>query len=287
MEKIIKNYRHNAALRASFNELAEATFGLNFENWYQNGFWGNSYQPYSVVLDGKVVANVSLNRTDMLIGGQRKRLYQLGTVMTAENYRNRGYIRAIMEEIEKDTADADGVYLFANDSVLEFYPKFGFVCGEEYVYSRAVEQTGACRMRKMPMKNAAQWSELCRAMERNAFCTACEMVDNPGLIFFYVSQFMQECVFYEEELDAWVIAEQDGEELLIHNVFSPGAVSLENVIGAFGGGIKRVTLGFAPADTAGFECRALKEENCTFFVKGDAFRGFGEKKLRIPSLSHA
>ena len=31
--EIIKNYRHNEALRRSFNALAEKTFGLNFENW--------------------------------------------------------------------------------------------------------------------------------------------------------------------------------------------------------------------------------------------------------------
>ena len=30
---IEKNYRNNDALRASFNRLAEKTFGLKFENW--------------------------------------------------------------------------------------------------------------------------------------------------------------------------------------------------------------------------------------------------------------
>ncbi len=33
MYKIVKNYRDNDALRHSFNELAEKTFGLNFEDW--------------------------------------------------------------------------------------------------------------------------------------------------------------------------------------------------------------------------------------------------------------
>ena len=37
--RIIKHYREDAALRKSFNELAEATFGLNFENWYRMGYW--------------------------------------------------------------------------------------------------------------------------------------------------------------------------------------------------------------------------------------------------------
>lgn len=126
MERIVKDYRDDPARRASFNALASATFGLNFEGWYRNGFWGDAYNPYSVEKDGRIVANVSLNRTAMIIGGVRRQLYQLGTVMTDPAYRNRGYIRAIMAEIDRDIADADGVYLFANDSVLEFYPRFGF-----------------------------------------------------------------------------------------------------------------------------------------------------------------
>ena len=54
MVQILKGYRHDAALRASFNALAEKTFGLNFEGWYQNGFWGDNYNPYSVFMDGKI-----------------------------------------------------------------------------------------------------------------------------------------------------------------------------------------------------------------------------------------
>ena len=38
------NYRDNEALRNSFNELAGKIFGgLNFENWYRNGFWKDNY----------------------------------------------------------------------------------------------------------------------------------------------------------------------------------------------------------------------------------------------------
>lgn len=61
-------------------------FGLNFESWYQNGFRGKNYDPYSVVVDGQVAANVSVNRTDMIIGGERKHPIQLGTVMTGESH---------------------------------------------------------------------------------------------------------------------------------------------------------------------------------------------------------
>lgn len=284
---IRKHYEKDPALRQSFNALAEETFGLNFENWYQSGFWQGDYVPYSLILDGQVVANVSLNRTDMVIHGEEKRLYQLGTVMTRQGYRGRGYIRSIMAEIEKDIADADGVYLFANDSVLSFYPKFGFQKAREYVYSKDLAQAGTCRMEQMPMACPRQWHSLQRAMEASTFPAACQMVHNPGLIFFYVTQFMQECVYYCPDLNTWVIGEIEDGALTLHCVFTHEAVSLEDVLAAFGSRIRSVTLGFTPENPAGYTCRELREEDTTFFVKGQAFRDFSQQRLRIPSLSHA
>jgi len=285
--QIIKHYYRDDTLRQSFNALAEDTFGLNFENWYRNGFWNNCYDPYSVVEDGRVVANVSVNRTDLMMDGQLRRVYQLGTVMTAPEYRNRGYIRAIMSEIEKDISDGEGVYLFANDAVLEFYPKFGFRRGKETVFSRTVEQTAPCTMEQIPMDGPAAWAKLDVAMRESVPFSACEMVGNPGLIFFYAAQFLREDVYYSRALDAWAIAEREGEHLLLHSVFSRKPQHLTDVIGAFGPEVKQVTLGFTPLETEGFTARTLEEPDCTFFVKGPVFRTFGEKQLRIPTLSHA
>ena len=95
--EIIKDYRDNAVLRRSFNELAGKTFGLDFEDWYQNGFWEDAYNPYSVVENGRVIANVSVNITDMLFDGSVRHFLQLGTVMTEETRRHQGCIRAIID----------------------------------------------------------------------------------------------------------------------------------------------------------------------------------------------
>ncbi|MDE7285724.1 MAG: GNAT family N-acetyltransferase, partial [Lachnospiraceae bacterium] len=111
--EIIRNYRNQNELRCSFNQLACKTFdGLDFEEWYQNGYWSERYDPHSIVIDGKVVANVSVNFMDFLWKGQRKRFIQLGTVMTQEGFRNQGLIRQIMNEIEKEYGQkVDGIYL--------------------------------------------------------------------------------------------------------------------------------------------------------------------------------
>ena len=155
MYKIVKDYRDNAVLRHSFNELAKKTFGLDFEDWYQNGFWNDHYNPYSIVEDNRVLANVSVNKTDMILNETKpteqrtlKHFLQLGTVMTEESCRNRGYIRILMEQIEKDYTKQDGIYLFANDSVLSFYPKFGFNKALEYQYSKEISGTGECQLRR-------------------------------------------------------------------------------------------------------------------------------------------
>ena len=283
---ILSGYRNDSALRDSFNALAEQTFGLNFEGWYRNGFWGDNYDPHSIVIDGEVAANVSVNRTDLVFGGKRYHMLQLGTVMTAPEHRGKGYGRAIMDYIEKTYADADGIYLFANDTVVDFYPRFGFRPAREMAYSKSFALTGESKAEQVLMDGPAAWEKLAAAMEKSTFREGCPMVDNPGLIFFYVSQFMQEAVYFIPHLDAWVIAEPEEGSLTIHNIFADSAVTIEEVVRAFGN-VDRVHLGFAPADPTGWEISELREEDTHFFVKGTAFEEFQERKLRIPSLSHA
>lgn len=288
MIKIIKNYRNNAELRRSFNELAGRTFGLNFEDWYQNGFWGDDYNLYSVVKDGEIVANVSVNRTDFMFDGGVRHFLQLGTVMTREACRRQGYIRAIMEQIDADYGDkADGIYLFANDSVLDFYPRFGFCKSREYRHSMSLHNTGACEYRRVAMNCPAAWQRLKQAMERSVFKGRLDMVGNSGLLFFYVSGFMRENVYYHAPSGTYVIAEQEGQRLLLHNVFSGTLTELPEVLALFGEELRQVTLGFTPADQAAYRVEELHEEDCTLFIKGDSLKIIEQEKLRIPSLSHA
>ena len=285
---IIHGYRDDKRLRDSFNSLAEQTFdGLSFEGWYQNGFWGDSYDPHSIVIDGKVVSNVSVNRTDFVVGGRRYKVLQLGTVMTAPEYRGRGLGRAIMEELEREYADADGVYLFGNDSVVNYYPKFGFRPGRELEYRKSVAQTGENRAVQVKMDGPEGWNRLTEAMAKSTFREGCPMVDNPGLIFFYVSQFMQEAVYHLPTLDAWAVAELDDGVLRLYNVFADASVSIDAVAEAFGAEVKTLVLGFAPETADGWELGELREEDCNFFVRGPFFEEFEGRKLRIPALSHA
>lgn len=288
MCKIVKNVRDHEMLRKSFNELAIETFDLDFEDWYQNGFWRDKYIPYSMVIDGKVAANVSVNRTDMLWRGRRKRLIQLGTVMTKESYRNRGLIRGLMEEIMKDfEAEADGIYLFANDSVLDFYPKFGFRKAVEWQYSKKIFGAGEELARRVPMENSEDWKVLIKAIEGSVPQGKFELTDNSDLIMFYVSKFMQDNVYYLSEQQAYVIAEPKEEELLLYNIFAPKRVDPETAAKAFGNKIQKLSLCFVPWENSGYEKELLRKEDNTFFVKGELFEEFEQEQLCFPDLAHA
>lgn len=64
--------------------------------------------------------------------------------MTAPAYRNRGLSRRLMEAVLSDwRTQCDGIYLYANDTVLDFYPKFGFLKAEEYGFSRPIAPSPA------------------------------------------------------------------------------------------------------------------------------------------------
>ena len=154
--KLISNYRDNEILRTSFLELAREIFGLNFSSWHDNGYWGDRYIPYSVADGDKIVANVSINKLDFIIEGRSLRALQIGTVMTHPDYRSKGLSASLMNHIlEEYKGKYDFMYLFANDSVLDFYPKFGFERVEEFLYTaKTASLTRDALLRKLDISNS-------------------------------------------------------------------------------------------------------------------------------------
>ena len=283
---IEKNYRNNDALRASFNRLAEKTFGLNFENWYRNGFWKDNYIPYSVVIDGEVVSNVSVNACNMNYKGKLVKLIQLGTIMTDDDHRGNGYARVLMEEVLKDyDGKVDGIYLFANDSVLEFYPKFGFREAKEYQFTKDVTISGECTAQNVPLRDKIDFDRTVEVLDTKKQNAQLYMVDNPGLYMFYLSQFMTDNLFYIEECNSYAIAEVEDDTLILHTIIGDGAV--DEVVRAFGSQVKKVVLCFTPKDSNGFEKSELHEEDTTFFVQGKFFEDSRDDEYMMQAITHA
>ncbi|MBR4358266.1 MAG: GNAT family N-acetyltransferase [Butyrivibrio sp.] len=284
---IEKNYRDNESLRNSFNELAGKVFGgLNFEDWYRNDFWKDNYIPYSVMADGKIVSNVSVNACNMNYDGRIVKLIQLGTVMTDPDYRGRGYARMLMEKIVEDYENkVDGIYLFANDSVVDFYPKFGFRKSREFQFSKAVNNDAERTAQLVPMSEKREWDKMVQILNKTEQNAKMYMVSNSGLYMFYLSQFMQENTFYIADCDSYAIAEIEGDTLILHAVIGSGAI--DRVISAFGKEIKKVILAFTPNDSTGYDKSEVIEEDTHLFLRGKFFDETGEDEFMFQAITHA
>ena len=284
--QIISNYRNNNTLRESFNRLAEKTFGLSFENWYQNGFWNDKYIPYSILVNGEVIANVSVNIINSTVHGKKRRYIQLGTVMTDEEYRNQGYSRILMEKIISEYSDCDGIFLFANDEVLDFYPKFGFKKADEYRFRTEISTSSPARVQQLPMNNGDDFSAFIKIKQTHVSRSPVT-TDTDDLMMFYLTQFMRESVFKAEDKEIYIIAEADNNELTIFDILSNEPVDPYETACLFGSEIKIVSFAFIPENNTSLEKYLFKEEDTTFFVLGDTLINDLPEIMSFPALVHA
>ncbi len=314
--RLVKSYRDDRHLRQSFCSLADRTFGIDFEEWYQKGYWTDAYNPYSIVCDRKVVASVSVNlmpykqlavvsgeeslgerltdaQENIHTGAETKNIYrhknyiQLGTVMTDPEYRGKGLIRRIMSEIWKDyDANADGYFLFANDSVLDFYPKFGFREAGEFQYEKELNCAGECTAKPVAMNRREDWEFMESVISGSVPNSAFFMRGNVGLTMFYLSGFMSDCVYYVPEEDAYVVAEMDGDTLILEEIYADHVVNTEKIGRAFGT-VGKMIFGFTPLDKEKYERCVRKEEDTTLFLRGIDCGEFEEAGIMFPVLTHA
>jgi len=241
-----------------------------------------------LVDDGKVIANASVNIFKSRYDGQEKRCIQIGTVMTDPDYRNQGLSRYLIERILSEWKEkCDIMYLFANDSVLDFYPKFGFVKAVEYQCSSPITPTKG-RIRKLDMSRASDRALLKRYYTKSNPYSALTMEDNYELLMFYCSSFMKDCVYFLEDFDAVIIASDKNEVLTCHDIFCNGGHVLIDIVSSVAESqIHTVVFGFTPTEHAAFHSQILEEEDTTLFILKGKDHWFVNHQVMFPVLSHA
>ncbi|MBL4937429.1 GNAT family N-acetyltransferase [Clostridium sp. YIM B02515] len=235
--KMISNYMDNEKYRSSFNKLAVGTFGLDFEDWYKNKLFYNRYICYSFVDRDEIIANISINKMNLIIKNQKKKALQIGTVMTHPEYRNQGLSAALMKHIiEKYENDYDIIYLFANDSVLNFYPKFGFKKAEEYFYELDAAQINKkqSQIRKLNKENEEDYKIILRLAEnRQPVSQKLGICNDIWPLLVYCLYEYSNDLYYLEDEDIIVIAVREGDRLHIYDILTLEPFILDNIIEKF------------------------------------------------------
>jgi len=291
--RFIQNYQDDPDLRESFQQLTRKIYGFDFENWYQSGYWKDNYQPYSAAIGDRIVANVSVNPMVFSLNGEERRWVQIGTVMTDPEYRGQGLSRRLMEWVLSEWQEkCDMIFLFANDSVLDFYPRFGFVPRTEYQAVKQISPSDSTlQVRHMDLSDP-QEQQLLYALAQNTFPQEkLSMLRNGNLILFYCRCFSRwdigTHVYHIPELNAAAIAEYDGDTLILYDVFAQQEISLDEVIAALAKPeIRKVEPTFLPKDPAGWELSPYHAEDTTLFTLGKDGERFASEPLRFAELSH-
>ncbi|MCT3662744.1 GNAT family N-acetyltransferase [Elizabethkingia anophelis] len=286
-------YHEDEILRKEFNRLTQEVWKFDFENYYQLGLWDDNCIIYSLFDKKRIVSHVTVSLFYTEIRGEKKKILQFGTVMTDPEYRNRGLSRFLMEQVIADFGEkTDGMLLFANKSVLDFYPKFGFQAAKEYqAFKNIISEnlTSSLEIRKLDMNRREDIELLTRRIE-NSIPNTQLVLQNSAVSLLYCYAYPKfgytNSVYYIENLDTAVVASVEANVLEITEIFSENIIDLQDVIGAFSHEkFTSVRLGFTPLDK-GFEYELLVHDDLVLYISEELRDLFGKQQLTVPFLSH-
>lgn len=288
--QLISDYKDNDKYRASFNRLAESTFDINLEEWYQQGFWNDKYMCYSYLHNESVIANVSINKMELKYQGKEYQAIQIGTVMTHPNYRKQGLATKLINQVISKYEDQyDFFYLFANDSVLDFYPKFGFERVDESSFT--IDATSLkkqfSKVKKLNPKNKMDFQLINRIVSnRMPLSTVLDVKNNEDLLMFYLLIALKDATYYVEELDAIVLFEQEETDLYVLDIISTKKLDVVDVLRYLvTKEIETIHLSFTPDKDKLIDAAYIIETEDMLFMRPNVF--VENPYFLFPSTSHA
>lgn len=229
------DFKNRDEYRASFNRLSTLVFGIDFEAWYQKGAWDDRYICHSVFAEDQIIANVSVSKMNLLINGERKRAIQIGTVMTHPEHRGKGLSKQLMEHVlttYEDTCDL--FFLFANSTVLDFYPKFGFTAVPEHQFYLDVSvqhKNELILLDKLDVSSEEHWNLIKKMLcARKPISQQFGVTNNEGLFQFYALNVFSECLYYSRIDNAIIVFEHEGELMHLYDIVSDKQVDIETLI---------------------------------------------------------
>jgi predicted N-acetyltransferase YhbS len=259
---------------------------FDFRPWYLRGGWTSAYEAFALAQADEIVANVSVMRMRLLIGGREVRGAQLGAVGCVPEMRGQGLMRPLLERVLAQLeSEAELLFLYANDGVLDFYPRFGFRQVRESVFEleRPLE----------PALDPAPRLDLDDPSQRAAWLTACASSLPPterfGMRDYGSAALWHACVFYPHavhvlsEGDTYAVAVQRGDTLHLLDLAAPRRFDLLPVLPRLiREPIARVRFGFCPELWCPM-ARAVEPSDEALFIRGAL--ALPAEPFKLPTLA--
>jgi len=287
--EFVKGYMDDPYLRHKLNDMTGEIFGFSFEDWYADGHFEGEYIPYSYFENGRIVANSSANIMKMVQNGEEKLYIQIGTVMTREEYRNRGLARELIERILKDYAETtDGFYLFGNLNAVGFYEQLGFRQLNQWRYS--LPMSVPAKKDKAPFAKVGERHkpQYLVALQNAVANTVFDHLNRSSLQLFYTKDMTD--VYFCDEINCFAVMNIEDETLYLDSVISPSIITVRDVLERIDQSYANVILGFTPREE---DMQLLSAdvfdggEDYRLFYIGEILEKIETDKLYFPVMSHA
>ncbi len=195
--------------------------GAKFLEWWEKGFWKDQYKPFAILGSGKILSNVTVCLMDVIIHGQSYKAVQIGAVGTIPEYRNQGLSRILMEYVLNKYEDkVDLFFLFANESVLEFYTKFGFRKIKEKIFTLDSQIPDVkYSSRKLNLQNSRDYKLVQDLINQRNDITRIFGAENYGCItMWHIFNNYKNNLYYLEEEDAIILKTEKRNEMYIREI---------------------------------------------------------------------
>ena len=280
--------KRDPALRHQFCDFVQSVFkGANFHLWAAHGGWSEDYDVWVVIEEGRIVSGVGVMRMDLIVHGRPQTGWQIGAVATAPAWRGKGLSRCLLETVlaHLDALGEAPVFLFANSSVLDFYPRFGFrrVIQQQYrATTDVVPQPGQAVA--LDIANAAHRDYLEQLYRRaRPLDSVFSAVSYYSAAIFHLLHHPRQCLHLPQH-DLVAILRQEGDHLHLDDIVSAAPVDLRAILPLIAAApVRSLEFGFRPTDLWGEDTIAF-EDTEMFFLRGAP--EIQERDLHFPTLAH-
>lgn len=224
--QILFNSGNNKEYQHLLNNLLKDIF-LDFQFWYDLDLWDKSYESYAFIENGEIISNICVFKTKIMFEEKQYSALSVGAVATKKEYRGKGLSRKLMEHII-EKYEGLPMYLFANEGVIDFYPKFGFkrIYEKLPVYECKIDNK-IC-VTKLQYNDPKVWDYIYKRVNysKKFDCFNTESVN----IFHLYWGYLKDCIYELPEIDTLVIAKQNGTTLKLIAVFALRDVSFSELV---------------------------------------------------------
>jgi hypothetical protein len=220
---------------------------------------------------------------DLIMGDSLRHAVQIGTVATHPEYTRQGLAKKLLLHVVEQCAQSDLTFLYANDSVMSFYPRFGFELRAEHSYQVELK---AQIVRSFPtfqkwIPHVEERELLSRRFQsRTPISTTLGISDYASLATWHCLILYKEQLWISDDAEILMVCRLTGDTLQIYDIVAE-RLDEDFFRKLQWPGATRAVIHFVPDRFTG-EFVPVLDNSDAFFIRGK----LESEKGKIPLLAH-